>query len=71
MSFFVDLKTHTRRGKGREGAVSKHFLEHYFVKKNLIFGTNFQDLANLIIFRGTFKDKITQTNFAKKYPAKS
>ena len=35
MSFFVDLKTHTRRGKGREGAVSKHFLEHYFVKKIL------------------------------------
>ena len=34
MSFFVDLKTHTRRGKGREGAVSKHFLEH-FVKKIL------------------------------------
>ena len=47
--------------EGERGSCIKAFSRTLFCEKNLIFGTNFQDLANLIIFRGTFKDRITKS----------
>ena len=85
MNFLLTKRPTRRKGEiGRWGDVSKHFLNHFCKKCDLLFevfvsktrkfcGTNFLDLANFIIFHFsqnfTFH-KIAKINSAKNYSAK-